>query len=379
MKPLVRISILLILMLLFSSCEWLNQAQLFPREITIMEDNLDLSDKLGIYEVWDDESPFEMLYLESYDRKLIFINSLHSSEGAPNALIIDAESLDILQEFNNHLSLFNLQPGLIYPGTGVDNEFYGTTSLRENLENIWINIVFADNSDLHWDTLLFLLDTAGATEKSYAFEVINQENIDGTIAFPSAQSLELNGQILFETGTNGTDSWIERRLTDSPDSLSIPFSGTFHPAGAVNDLEAGKSFFYGFSPVDINSYGDYGMNSQVQVNATFRIYEVNPSGPSLIRNLELEGSSDYCWYRMDNMQSIHKADLHYTRKGWVMKKDGKKGFAYYYLHDPGTGLLLNQDPLQATNALAACFDFSGEHYYYIDQRSLKLIKAVTPW
>jgi len=379
MKAILRFTLTALTLFYVSSCDFLNQIQLFPQEITTMEASLDLSEKFGVYEISGDEKPFEMLYLETQNRKLIFINSMHSSEGSPNALVIDAETLNILMEFNTHLNLFNMQPGLVYPNSGVDNEIISDSNLSDDFRITWIRQAFTDGTNLLWDSLLFILDATEGAENVFVFEVINEENTEMTIDYPTALSLELKAEMIFGTRDIETDSWTERQLVDTPATLVLSFPNTYHPAGAVNDIKEGKSFFYGFSPVNADSYGAYNMNNQVQVNSTFTIYEINPTTPSLVRTIQLENSSNYSWYNVNYPSFIHKADLHYTRKGWVLKKEGSGGYPQYILHASDTGNELNQDSVPAANALAACFDFSGEHYYYIDLRSLKLIKAVTPW
>lgn len=359
------------------SCEWLTQAQLFPQEITIMEANLDLSEKLGIYEIWDRESPFEMRYIETNNRKMILINSMHSGEGFPNALIVDANSLTILKEFNTSLSIFNMQPSLKHIDVGTDNEIIGETSLTETLDIIWINQVYTSSTmDLNWRSLLFLYDGLG--ENVYAMEIQNETDGTSTMPFPPAASLQIKAEFFWGEGTNGTVVWRERQLVDTTASLSYTFSN-FYLAGMVNDIQEGKSFFYGFTPVDMYSFGNYTMNNSVQVNSNFTVYEVDPANLASSGSLQIQGSSNYSWVKMDNPGAIHSAELHYTRKGWVVKKDGDGDFSNYYLHNPETGIMLNSDPVPAASVLSACFDFSGEHYFYIDQRSIKLVKAVTPW
>lgn len=376
MKRILQGFLCLFSLFLFHSCEWLNQIQLFPQEITIMEANLDLSEKLGIYEIWDNESPFEMRYIETGNRRLILINSLHSGEGYPGALIIDADSLTILKEYNTSLSIENMQPSLKHINGGVDNEIVGETSLSEALDIIWINNNSSDFADVHWRSLLFLHDGLG--EKVYAMVIQNVTDGTSTIPVPPASSLQIGAELIWGEGSNGTIVWPERQLVDTTASLSYSFSN-YYLTGMVNDIQEGKSYFYGFTPVDMNSFGNYSMNNTIQVNSNFSIYEVDPVNLTSSNYTLIEGSSNYSWVSMDYPRAIHSGELHYTRKGWVVKKNGESDFPYYYLHNLDTGAKMNSDSVPAANILAACFDFSGEHYYFIDQRSIKLVKAVTPW
>lgn len=350
--------LILISVLLLSSCELFSDLLMFPRDLNISSNSFDLGNyfETGSLDKWDHVGhKFGIRFMKSSHNEYLFIQYFNENR----VLVLDASDFSIISEFhpnggNSDSFLYYLQPAAIY-SPGDDNDWFSNGSWYDSDFNPQ-SINYFDNIDSETFSML-IKDAPDYGESSFCFK---PSFTDGSAIF-TINGIQDNSSSTTEIKRGNPYSGAATYNNNL--TASLVFSGTEHK----------MYIFQNGSPASLSSHLIIVNDSDNSV----AYLEITATHSTITTVNQFTHYIDFYENDYDNSKRFPPPAF-YTDLGIITQNfnDDEIEFICFVNGDPSTPL---NKMFSGSDENIYAFNYNGKDVYWISPNPLKVYKGTTPW